>query len=64
MKLTVVKQISAKNNKPYYAIVLDLECAKKYLSFDKYLCLELLELSPSELEMLPPGEYIIMEKGE
>lgn len=64
MKLIVIKQISAKNNKPYYALVLELGYARKYLSFDKYMCMELLEKSPRELEELPLGEYIIIEKGE
>lgn len=64
MKLTVVKQISAEKKKTYYALVLDLEYARKYISFDKYLCMELLEKSPRELEELPLGEYIIIEKGE
>ena len=64
MKLIVTKQISAKNGKTYYALVLDLGYARKYLSFDKYMCMELLEKSPRELEELPLGEYIIIKKGE
>lgn len=64
MKLIVIKQISAKNNKTYYALVLDLGYARKYLSFDKYTCMELLEKTPRELDELALGEYIIIEKGE
>lgn len=64
MKLAVVKQISAEKKRTYYALVLDLGYTRKYLTFDKYMCMELLEKSPRELEELPLGEYIIIEKGE
>lgn len=64
MKLKVIKQISTEKKKTYYALVLDLEYTRKYLTFDKYICMELLEKSPRELEELPIGEYIIIEKGE
>lgn len=64
MKLIVTKQIATKNNKTYYALVMDMGYMRKYLSFDKYLCMELLEKSPRELEELPLGEYIIIKKGE
>lgn len=64
MKLVVTKQNSTKNNKTYYALVMDMGYMRKYLSFDKYLCMELLEKSPREFEELPLGEYIIIKKGE
>ena len=64
MKLIVAKNISQKNGRTYHALILDMGFARKFLSFDENLCMQIMNLRISDFAELPIGEYIILEKGE
>lgn len=58
-KLKVVVKLN-KDNKKYAALVCDLGYTQKYLSFDSYLCAEILGITVREL-METPSEWVIAE---
>lgn len=51
-----------KDGKKYAALVCDLGYTQKYLSFDSYLCAEILGISVREL-MESVSEWVISEFG-
>lgn len=52
-KLYVLHTVG-KNDKPYYALVLDLGYTKKFLAFGSALCAEVLDCTPRELDSMCP----------
>lgn len=55
--LTVKVFISSKTNKKAYALVLKTATADHYLSFDKSIICDYLDVAPSMLMALDVGEY-------
>lgn len=62
MKILVRSFISKKTGNPCFALVADLKYREAFLSFDKYLCAEILGISVEELYALAPNDYEVSAK--
>lgn len=58
MKTSVTKKQSQKTGKEYVALIGERGGKEYVLSFDKYLCMSLADLSPRQLEALKVGDSI------
>lgn len=62
MKIFVRTFVSKKTGKPCFALIADLKYREAFLSFDKYLCAEILGVSISDLYALAPNDYEVPAK--
>lgn len=58
MKTFVTKRLSQKTNKEYVALIGERGGRVFVLSFDRYLCMNVADLSPRQLEEMEVGDVI------